>query len=135
VKNAYVDASALVKLVLPERGTPELYAYLGGIAALLTSEIAEIEAGRAVRAATADRGRLEAMNEWLARATIVELDAELRARAAQVTPAALRTLDAVHLATAARVADLVNELVTYDRRLAAAARQAGLRVVSPGADE
>ena len=134
MKSAYVDSSALVKLVLPERGTVELYAYLPDLEAMFTSEIAEIEVERAVRAGTDDRDRLESARQWLERTTLVELDAELRAAAAESAPPQLRTLDAVHLATARRVADLVEDFVTYDRQLAAAARDAGLRVVSPGAD-
>ena len=135
MKSTYVDSSALVKLVLLERGTVELYAYLSDAETMFTSEIAEIEVERAVRAGTDDRSRLESARQWLERTTLVELDAELRAAAAQTAPPQLRTLDAVHLATARRVVDLVEDFVTYDRQLAAAARAAGLRVVSPGADE
>ena len=135
MKSTYVDSSALVKLVLLERGTVELYGYLSDAETMFTSEIAEIEVERAVRAGTDDRSRLESARQWLERTTLVELDAELRAAAAQTAPPQLRTLDAVHLATARRVVDLVEDFVTYDRQLAAAARAAGLRVVSPGADE
>jgi predicted nucleic acid-binding protein len=50
-----------------------------------------------------------------------------------VPPPRLRTLDAIHLATALDLADSLSTLLTYDKLLAEAARAAGLTVLSPGA--
>jgi predicted nucleic acid-binding protein len=51
--------------------------------------------------------------------------------AARLAPMGLRSLDALHLATALTVRDEIGVLVTYDRRLAAAAESSGLNVVRP----
>ena len=69
--------------------------------------------------------------ELLARFELVELDRELVEAAANVGPAPLRTLDAIHLASALRVGDSLAALITYDARLADAARVAGLSVAAP----
>jgi uncharacterized protein len=57
------------------------------------------------------------------------------ARSADLTPRALRTLDAIHLATALDLSPPPDLFLCYDRRLAAAALSHGLAVVSPGVDE
>ncbi len=66
----------------------------------------------------------------------VALSAGVVARAAAYPDPDLRSLDAIHLATAEHVAAVTDEVleafVAYDRRLLAAARQCGLRVASPG---
>ncbi len=46
-------------------------------------------------------------------------------------PAAVRTLDAIHLATALALGDDLQEIVTYDRRMTEGARRLGLPVASP----
>jgi predicted nucleic acid-binding protein len=134
VKSAYLDASAIVKLVLLEAETEILHAHLGNVTATFTSEVTEVELCRAVRRATADPDRLDAAGQWLESAAAIELDARVRAEAANLAPRELGTLDAIHLASAVSVRELLDEFVTYDRQLAAAARTAGLIVVSPGDD-
>jgi len=62
---------------------------------------------------------------------LVEISAQVRALAQTVTPPAVRTLDAIHLASALRLSDQLTSFVTYDRRLADAAIAAGLTVDSP----
>ena len=56
---------------------------------------------------------------------------EVLAAAARLLPADLRSLDAIHLATALRSGERLSALVTYDRRLADAAEHHGLRVLAP----
>ncbi len=53
-------------------------------------------------------------------------------RAAQLDPPALRTLDAIHVASALVVRDQITAIVTYDTRMASAAEAQGLTVVAPG---
>ncbi len=62
---------------------------------------------------------------------LLSLDAETREDAAQLGAPTLRSLDAIHLATALAIDDQI-EFITYDQRLAAAAREHRLRVVQPG---
>ena len=62
---------------------------------------------------------------------VVELDAVIARAAAGLGPAALRTLDAIHLATARGLGAGLDAFVTYDDRLADAARSLGLPVVRP----
>jgi predicted nucleic acid-binding protein len=61
----------------------------------------------------------------------IELDADIAARASGLHPPRLRSLDAVHLASALTLEPELDAFVTYDDRQAAAARGAGLVVESP----
>ncbi|MBA3777867.1 MAG: PIN domain-containing protein [Chloroflexi bacterium] len=70
----------------------------------------------------------------LARVAFVELDAELARIGAATGGAALRALDAIHLASAQRLGSEIAAFVTYDDRQAAAARVLGLSVQAPGQD-
>ena len=64
---------------------------------------------------------------------VLAFDARIAARAAALRPASLRTLDAIHLATALELAGDLTAFVSYDDRLSAAARDLGLPVVAlPG---
>jgi predicted nucleic acid-binding protein len=62
---------------------------------------------------------------------LVELDAGIRILAQTVKPATVRSLDAIHLATALRIRPQLTSFVTYDKRLADAAQAAGLTVDMP----
>lgn len=62
----------------------------------------------------------------------LELDERLATAAARRASASLRTLDAIHLASALSLADELDAFVTYDDRLTATARSAGLMVAAPG---
>jgi predicted nucleic acid-binding protein len=123
----YLDASAAVKFVVPERESAALAVALKPDDALVASEILEVELGRACLR----RGMPPA-----AATPILDLVAllpvtEIRERAALTQPPVLRALDAIHLAAALAIeADL---LLAYDLRLLDAARAAGLTVASPGA--
>ena len=127
----YVDASALAKLLVDEREGDDLRAFLAPIARQATSIVGRIEVERTV--ARRAPARLAHVAGLLDDLVIVGLEPEIAAAAATIEPATLRTLDAVHLASAAALgADLV-AFVTYDRRLVEAARALGMPVVSPGA--
>lgn len=89
-----------------------------------------VEVGRAVRRQN-EREAAEQTAATLAGIEIVELDRPIAEIAAQLEPASLRSLDAVHLATALALGDELHALVTYDARLADAARSTGLRVSAP----
>jgi len=55
----------------------------------------------------------------------------VRGRAAELDPSTLRSLDAIHLATALEAGDELTAVVTYDARMSEAAEQLGLRVLAP----
>lgn len=63
---------------------------------------------------------------------LVRLDDELLADAAEIDPLILRSLDAIHLAAARRLGRDLGSLVTYDHRMARAAREMGFTVEAPG---
>ena len=131
-RRVYLDASALVKLAVAEPESSALAAYLEDAEALLTSAVAAVEVPRAVRTIGASKRALAVAADVLARCYRIELDSETSAAAAGVLPPELRTLDAIHLASALRVRSELDACVVYDRRLAAAAVAAGLPTVAPG---
>jgi predicted nucleic acid-binding protein len=128
----YLDASAIVKLLVEEAGSADLARYLAGRGTCITSRISGVEVRRAVARSggTVDAGRVDALFAALASR---ELDASLAAAAGRLAPPGLRTLDAIHLATALELGFELEAFVTYDQRLAEAAAAAGLPTVSPGA--
>lgn len=128
----YLDASALVKLATPEPETQALRHHLAQCAIRITSRLATVEVARAVRR----RGRPSAaLADEIAKAfeglAIVELDESVAATAGGLDPATLRSLDAVHLASALSLGEEGTSFVTYDLRLAHAAGAAGLEVIAP----
>lgn len=127
----YLDSSALIKLVVLEAETGALLDFLRDWPDRVSSIVARIEVGRAARrigdAAVQARAR-----KVLGGVDLVRLDDSLVALAAQMEPKTLRSLDAVHLATAISLGQDVAGMVVYDRRLATAARLAGLMTWAPG---
>ena len=124
----YLDASAAVKLLIDEAESDALWAYVDGplrtSSALLRTEL--------VRVAT----RLDARRVGIARVllgsfTLREIDNEVLDRAGEMAPHTLRTLDAIHIATASLLGPDLEAVVTYDRRMIEAARLYGLPVASP----
>jgi predicted nucleic acid-binding protein len=133
---AYLDTSALLRLVLRERGAlDELRSSEG----LVSSELLAIESLR-----TIDRLRLQGalsaeeavtrrgvVAEWLEAVDLVLLQRPILARASEPFPTPLGTLDALHLATALVWQDRMRKalvVATHDRDLALAARSFGLEV-------
>lgn len=130
---AYLDASAVVKLVVEEVESAALLRFLAQWPVLATSRLATVEVARALHRRT---GTLQAIDPVaFSPLTIVELDHRVAALAGTLDPPALRSLDAIHLASALQLGDELRVLVTYDDRLAMAARDAGLAVESPAAPD
>lgn len=122
----FLDSSALVKLVRLEPETQALRAFLGEPRpAMLVSELALTEVGRAARRVGADA------TDVLAECDVVLLRSQLLVRAVELEPVTLRTLDAIQLATALSLSPRIDVFVVYDDRLAAAATAHGLEVASP----
>lgn len=125
---AYVDASALTKLALDEPDSAAMRRWYVEHERIACSRIGLIETRRAVHRGPHDPDHLDAI---IGSAVAIELDAAIARRAEAVGPPTLRTLDAIHLATALALATDLSAFVTYDDRLAAAARELGLPVVRP----
>jgi predicted nucleic acid-binding protein len=130
----YLDASAIVKLATPEGETQALRAHLAQHRHLVTSRLTTVEVARALRrrGPETEASAMDPMREILQHLDLVELDEDVAATAATVAPAVLRSLDAIHLASALAIGGELTEIITYDSRLAAAARNAGLEVQAPG---
>ena len=126
----YLDSSALAKLVLRERETTSLREYLKKSTMRLTSAISEVELRRAAVRASANAD--VAARRVLSVVTQVEVTRDVLRGAATVIPTTLKSLDALHLATALLVASDLDVFVTYDSQLGAAAATAGFVVVQPG---
>ena len=128
----FLDSSALVKLVKQEPESAALVDALERWPDRVASAIARIEVFRALRrigASAAERGRAD---DALARLALVSVDEPILKLAAELPSRDLGTLDAIQLATALSIGDLPEAFVTYDARLAKAARRQGLHVVQPG---
>lgn len=132
----YADASALVKTLLKEKESAALRAYLEG-ADVVSCDLVLAEIPRALHRA-ASEGRSPSLDSLLDRArelvdelALQPLDSSLLAGAGALAEPALRTLDAIHVASAASLHP-IDAFVTYDERQAAAARLVGLRTVAPG---
>lgn len=126
----YLDASALVKLAVREPETEALSAWLAGHA-LSSSELARAELVRACRLTDGSAARVAEAHRLLGELDLIAVSREVLELAAVAGPPRLRTLDAIHLATALLAQP--DQLVAYDRRLLDAAAAAGLSVASPGA--
>lgn len=130
----YADSSALVKLAVLEAETDALRDELMRWPIVATSVISEIELPRAIgRAKEAGMAGGDDFAAWsiTAAALKVELTPAIRRRAAELEPAGLRTLDAIHVASALSFdADLAG-LLTYDQRMQRAAAEHGIGVLAP----
>ncbi len=127
----YLDASALVKLVVVEPESEALVTELARWPHSVSSVIVDVELHRAAMRAGQP---LERAADVLERMPLLTLNVQRRELARRVGSRNLRALDAVHLASALTLGDDLGAFCTYDRRLAADARAAGLTVLSPGLD-
>lgn len=128
----YLDSSAILKLIVRETETPDLLALLVDYEERASSAIARVEVLRAVRRVRGSKNELRRAADVLARIALIGLDADILTRASELEPAELRSLDALHLATALSTGEDLAALVSYDRRLTLAAKQLAVPVVSPG---
>jgi predicted nucleic acid-binding protein len=124
----YLDASAFVKLVVPEPETPRLMAALDGAVRVVASEILEVEVLRASRRVGGDT---HAARAQLAAVRLLPLTDEIRSLAGELEPPSIRSLDAIHVASALSLRERLNGIFTYDERMSRAARDAGLEVYAP----
>lgn len=126
----YLDASALITYVIGRSNFAELHEYLGRSAdvRMITSTVGLIETVR-----NCDRvGNFPNLMAQLLRdyAELI-VTTDIRDRAASL-PGGMKTLDAIHVATAETLGEDLIAFITYDRRMAAVAESRGLPVASPG---
>ena len=127
----YLDSAAVVKLVHAEAESPALRAWLNDQAETgwVSSVLMEIEAFRALaRYAPEAVTRLHPVLDQI---DLIDLSPRVRILAQTVRPVTVRSLDAIHVATALTIRSSLNSFVTYDKRLLDAATAAGLPAESP----
>lgn len=125
----YLDSSAIVKLVVRETESLTLRRYLRRRRPLVSSALARTEVLRALLPAGNEaliRGRAV-----LQRIDLIRVNDRILNAAGVMDPPELRSLDAIHLATARELGAELSALITYDDRMAAAARQMGIQIVQP----
>ena len=125
----YLDSSAIVKLAVREPESMALRRYLRRQQPLVSSALARTEVLRALLPAGSEavaRGR-----DVLQRLDLVRVNDRILNAAAVLQPPELRSLDAIHLATARLLGDELQAVVTYDDRMIVAAKQLGCRIVQP----
>ncbi len=133
----YVDSSALLKRVISEPGSAALAVSLARSAAdgsaLICSSLGWIEVSRALRTHLGERGD-DSVSDLCdaALSGVLErpINADVVALARRLAPSTLRSLDAIHLASA--LLTDVDVIISYDQRLLYSAHHHGLRTSSPG---
>lgn len=126
----YLDSSAIVKLAVEEQESGSLRRHLRRRSGPLTSSaVARTEVLRALL----DEGEagLARGRDVLGRLNLVRVNDRVLNAAGSLLPSNVRSLDAIHLATALQLGDDVRQLITYDERMSDAARTLGLRAASP----
>lgn len=124
----YLDSSAIVKLVVVEAESSALTSFLRERSSRASCGLAPVEVPRAV-AATGPSAIARA-REIVATLDLIRLD-DVLLDAAGVLAGDLRSLDAIHVAAARSLAEDLDCVVTYDRRMADAAARSGLAVHAP----
>ena len=132
----YLDSSALLKFVKPERESQALRTWRLDLAAdveLVTSQLAALEVGRTLLRAGVERDRVPyVVGQALRGLYLVDVTSTVLARAQSYGIRRLGSLNAIHLATADPFVPELVGLVTYDVELSAASREIGIAVIAPG---
>jgi predicted nucleic acid-binding protein len=127
----YCDTSALVKLVFEETESSALVEWLAVRQDVpkVSSDLSIVELLRTCR--RVDDASVDGANQLLGGIDLIPMDRAIVERAASLGPSELRSLDAIHLASALSVKTNLTALIAYDIRLCSAAMQEGIEVVSP----
>lgn len=125
----YVDTSVFGRVILEEPDKTAIKRDLAKFDQRVASRLLRIELRRVGRREDA----LEEADRILESVLLIPLDEDVLASAETISPTTVGTLDAIHLATAIRLskAGELDALMSYDKHLAAAAREHGLEVLSP----
>ncbi len=127
----YLDSSALMKLVRSEQETASLQKWLRTQpdVPVATSQLGRVEVLRAAR--RVGSGAFTEAQAVIGDIDLVPLDRGVQDLACNIGEPLLRTLDAIHLASAVLLKDELTAFVAYDHRLASAAQAAGLPTTTP----
>lgn len=127
----YIDTSALIKTLVDEAESDALSRWLQYHQQLAACDITRVEAARAIRASTPEA--LPLLRVLMGELVMIRLDDNIYETAATLDPPSLRSLDAIHLASALSIGADLAGILTYDARMTRGARSLGLHVESPGA--
>jgi hypothetical protein len=125
----YLDSSAIVKLAVEEPESAALQRYLRRRRPLVSSSLARAEVARALLPlgdAAVRRG-----HDVLARLELIRINDRILTAAGALLPQELRTLGAIHLATAQQLGGDLHRLITYDARMRTAADTIGCAISAP----
>jgi len=127
----YLDSSALLKLLFEESESASLAQWISERAGtpMVSSELARLEVVRATRRLDADV--VPAARALLSQLDLIPINGALIDEAADVGEPLLRTLDAIHLASALSIRGDLTAFVAYDNRLVGAAEAAGIESIRP----
>lgn len=124
----YLDTSAFLKLVVEEAESPALRSWCSSHGPVWSSQLLQTEARRAGERLGVPR---RSVDDALDMVSLVSPNASTFRVAGDLPPASLRSLDALHLATALELGDDLQGMVAYDERLAGAAHAQSVPVVAP----
>lgn len=127
----YLDSSALLKLLFEESESAALASWIADRAGtpMVSSELAKIEVVRATR--RLETAVVPAARALLSQLDLIPLSSGLIEEATDAGAPLLRTLDAIHLASALSIRNELTAFVAYDNRLLAAAQDVGIEPTSP----
>ena len=128
-KVTYLDSSAIVKLVIAEAESDALRRHLSTRRPLVSSALARTEVARALMPSGPQA--LARGHDVLRRIQLLRINDRVLGEAGAMEPAELGSLDAIHLASAQQLGASIAHIVTYDERLADAARASGWAVAAP----
>jgi uncharacterized protein len=125
----YLDTSAVGRVLLGEPDAPAVLRDLAGFDQHVASRLLRVE----LRRLALPEDALEAADRLLDGVALMPLDDTILTSSETLPPETVATLDAIHLATALRLAaaGVLDTVMTYDRRLAEGAESHGLRVLAP----
>ena len=125
----YVDTSALGRMLLDEPDATAIEDSLRAYDRRVASRLLRVE----LRRVGLRTNSLDGVGELLAEVALIPFDESILTAAETVPPSTIATLDAIHLATAVRLAKAgeLDALMTYDKQLTTGAKQHGITVLSP----
>ena len=130
-KLIYIDSSALVKLIARERESAALLGFLPAWPKRISSVLARVELFRAIRRSCGRTSELRRAERVLSGLTLIRIDDDILRVAARLDPPDIRSLDAIHLATALSLQAELAGMITYDARMTDGAGMCGLTVFAP----